>query len=120
MNNSWLGMVRQWQEFFYQKRYAMSYMESLPDFVKLAEAYGGQLDRYRKLLQAIESERPDVIVEKVTLDNHRGNPMVVRVSRKRTDTGARPAHLNVYPPMGAATVAVPFMMASTIPLLFTA
>jgi acetolactate synthase-1/2/3 large subunit len=35
-----LGMVRQWQEFFYQKRYAMSYMESLPDFVKLAESYG--------------------------------------------------------------------------------
>ncbi|HAJ92159.1 MAG TPA: acetolactate synthase 3 large subunit, partial [Gammaproteobacteria bacterium] len=34
------GMVRQWQEFFYQKRYAMSYMESLPDFVKLAESYG--------------------------------------------------------------------------------
>jgi acetolactate synthase-1/2/3 large subunit len=33
-------MVRQWQEFFYQKRYAMSYMESLPDFVKLAESYG--------------------------------------------------------------------------------
>jgi acetolactate synthase-1/2/3 large subunit len=33
-------MVRQWQEFFYQKRYAMSYMEALPDFVKLAEAYG--------------------------------------------------------------------------------
>jgi acetolactate synthase-1/2/3 large subunit len=32
--------VRQWQEFFYQKRYAMSYMESLPDFVKLAESYG--------------------------------------------------------------------------------
>ena len=30
----------QWQEFFYQKRYAMSYMEALPDFVKLAEAYG--------------------------------------------------------------------------------
>ena len=33
-------MVRQWQEFFYQGRYAMSYMDSLPDFVKLAEAYG--------------------------------------------------------------------------------
>jgi acetolactate synthase-1/2/3 large subunit len=32
--------VRQWQEFFYDKRYSHSYMESLPDFVKLAEAYG--------------------------------------------------------------------------------
>lgn len=40
LNNGSLGMVRQWQEFFYQKRYAMSYMESLPDFVKLAESYG--------------------------------------------------------------------------------
>jgi acetolactate synthase-1/2/3 large subunit len=40
LNNGCLGMVRQWQEFFYQGRYAMSYMESLPDFVKLAESYG--------------------------------------------------------------------------------
>jgi len=40
LNNRYLGMVRQWQEFFYQGRYAMSYMESLPDFVKLAESYG--------------------------------------------------------------------------------
>lgn len=40
LNNRYLGMVRQWQEFFYDKRYSMSYMESLPDFVKLVEAYG--------------------------------------------------------------------------------
>ena len=40
LNNRFLGMVRQWQEFFYQGRYSMSYMEALPDFVKLAEAYG--------------------------------------------------------------------------------
>ncbi|RMG52537.1 MAG: acetolactate synthase 3 large subunit [Gammaproteobacteria bacterium] len=40
LNNGYMGMVRQWQEFFYQGRYAMSYMESLPDFVKLAESYG--------------------------------------------------------------------------------
>ncbi len=40
LNNGFLGMVRQWQEFFYAGRYAMSYMDSLPDFVKLAEAYG--------------------------------------------------------------------------------
>jgi len=40
LNNGYLGMVRQWQEFFYQKNYAMSYNEALPDFVKLAEAYG--------------------------------------------------------------------------------
>lgn len=40
LNNRYLGMVRQWQEFFYQGRYAMSYMDALPDFVKLSEAYG--------------------------------------------------------------------------------
>lgn len=40
LNNRYLGMVRQWQEFFYENRYAHSYMESLPDFVKLAESYG--------------------------------------------------------------------------------
>lgn len=40
LNNGFLGMVRQWQEFFYERRYSMSYMDSLPDFVKLAEAYG--------------------------------------------------------------------------------
>lgn len=40
LNNRYLGMVRQWQEFFYQSRYAMSYMEALPDFVKVAEGYG--------------------------------------------------------------------------------
>ncbi|HSH73190.1 MAG TPA: acetolactate synthase 3 catalytic subunit [Methylophilaceae bacterium] len=40
LNNRYLGMVRQWQEFFYGNRYSESYMESLPDFVKLAESYG--------------------------------------------------------------------------------
>jgi acetolactate synthase-1/2/3 large subunit len=40
LNNGYLGMVRQWQEFFYEKRYSHVYMDSLPDFVKLAEAYG--------------------------------------------------------------------------------
>jgi acetolactate synthase-1/2/3 large subunit len=40
LNNGVLGMVRQWQEFFYEERYAESYMNSLPDFVKLADAYG--------------------------------------------------------------------------------
>lgn len=40
LNNRYLGMVRQWQELEYGGRYSHSYMESLPDFVKLAEAYG--------------------------------------------------------------------------------
>ena len=40
LNNRYMGMVRQWQEFFYESRYSQSYVEALPDFVKLAEAYG--------------------------------------------------------------------------------
>lgn len=40
LNNGYLGMVRQWQELEYEERYSHSYMHSLPDFVKLAEAYG--------------------------------------------------------------------------------
>jgi len=40
LNNRYMGMVRQWQEFFYDSRYSHSYMDALPDFVKLAEAYG--------------------------------------------------------------------------------
>ena len=40
LNNRYLGMVRQWQEFFYGNRHAESYIDALPDFVKLAEAYG--------------------------------------------------------------------------------
>ena len=40
LNNRYMGMVRQWQEMFYGGRYSESYMDALPDFVKLAEAYG--------------------------------------------------------------------------------
>ena len=40
LNNRYMGMVRQWQEFFYDSRYSNSYVDALPDFVKLAEAYG--------------------------------------------------------------------------------
>jgi acetolactate synthase-1/2/3 large subunit len=40
LNNRYLGMVRQWQEIEYESRYSHSYMDALPDFVKLAEAYG--------------------------------------------------------------------------------
>jgi len=40
LNNEWMGMVRQWQELTYESRYSSSYSDSLPDFVKLAEAYG--------------------------------------------------------------------------------
>jgi acetolactate synthase-1/2/3 large subunit len=41
LNNEYMGMVRQWQELLHGGRYSSSYSEALPDFVKLAEAYGG-------------------------------------------------------------------------------
>ena len=40
LNNGFMGMVRQWQEIHYEERYSMSYMDALPDFVKLAESFG--------------------------------------------------------------------------------
>ncbi|MGH8247237.1 MAG: acetolactate synthase 3 large subunit [Gammaproteobacteria bacterium] len=40
LNNRYMGMVRQWQEFFFAKRYSHSYLDALPDFVKLAESFG--------------------------------------------------------------------------------
>src|SRR5258706_7010010 len=40
LNNRYMGMVRQWQQFFHGNRYSESYMDALPDFVKLAEGYG--------------------------------------------------------------------------------
>ncbi|EGV29126.1 acetolactate synthase, large subunit, biosynthetic type [Thiorhodococcus drewsii AZ1] len=40
LNNGYMGMVRQWQELFYESRYSQSYVDALPDFVKLAESFG--------------------------------------------------------------------------------
>jgi len=48
LNNGYMGMVRQWQEFFYEGRYAHSYVDALPDFVKLAESYGHVCMRIEK------------------------------------------------------------------------
>ena len=50
LNNRYMGMVRQWQEFFYEGRYAMSYMDALPDFAKLANSFGHE---------GITIEKPD-------------------------------------------------------------
>ncbi|MDQ6987516.1 MAG: biosynthetic-type acetolactate synthase large subunit [Mariprofundaceae bacterium] len=58
LNNGYMGMVRQWQEMFYESRYSQSYFDSLPDFVKLAEAYGGigiRVDRLDELDAAIDT-----------------------------------------------------------------
>jgi acetolactate synthase-1/2/3 large subunit len=57
LNNGMLGMVRQWQEMFYSKRYSQSYVTSLPDFVKLAEAYGHvgmKIERPEDVLPALK------------------------------------------------------------------
>jgi len=67
INNQWMGMVRQWQELLHGGRYSQSYTASLPDFVKLAEAFGavglraskpGELDD--KIMEMIDSPRPVV------------------------------------------------------------
>ncbi len=52
MNNRYLGMVRQWQEFFHGKRYSESYSESLPDFIKLAESFG---------IKGLRVEKPELL-----------------------------------------------------------
>ena len=65
LNNEYMGMVRQWQELLHDKNYSESYTAALPDFVKLAEAYGcvgiraetpGELDD--KIIEMINTDRP--------------------------------------------------------------
>lgn len=70
LNNRYLGMVRQWQEFFYSGRYAMSYMDSLPDFVKLAESYGhvGMRIEHKKDVQSALKKAFDMKDRLVFLD----------------------------------------------------
>jgi len=74
LNNEYMGMVRQWQELLHEKNYAESYTAALPDFVKLAEAYGcvgiraktpDELDK--KIKEMIEVDKPvifDCVVDK--------------------------------------------------------
>jgi acetolactate synthase-1/2/3 large subunit len=74
LNNEYMGMVRQWQELLHDKNYSESYTEALPDFVKLAEAYGAvgiraktpdELDE--KIKEMINSDKPvifDCLVDK--------------------------------------------------------
>lgn len=67
LNNQYMGMVRQWQEFFYDKRYAMSYVDALPDFVALAQSYGHtgiQIDKPADVRAALENalSRKDELV----------------------------------------------------------
>jgi acetolactate synthase-1/2/3 large subunit len=64
LNNQYMGMVRQWQELLHGGRYSESYMESLPDFVKLAESFGGVGLRASK-----PDELDDVIKQMIETDN---------------------------------------------------
>ena len=74
LNNRHLGMVRQWQELFYNQNYSSTNMEAQPDFVKLAEAYGAEGYRIEKpedlratLEKALATPNPafiDVVVER--------------------------------------------------------
>ena len=59
LNNEWMGMVRQWQELLHGERYSHSYSESLPDFVKLAEAYGA------KGLRCDHPDKLDAMIEEM-------------------------------------------------------
>jgi acetolactate synthase-1/2/3 large subunit len=77
LNNEWMGMVRQWQQLLHGERYSHSYSESLPDFVKLAEAYGAvgiraespdELDA--KIMQMIDVNRPVLFDCRVTKDEN--------------------------------------------------
>jgi acetolactate synthase-1/2/3 large subunit len=83
LNNRYLGMVRQWQEFFYDNRYAMSYMESLPDFVKLAESYGHigikveqEQDLEGALIEAFKQSDKTVFIDIMTDPTENVFPMI--------------------------------------------
>ena len=74
LNNQYMGMVRQWQELLHEGRYSHSYTESLPDFVKLAEAYGAHGIRAKspkelddKIIEMLDTDLPvifDCVVDK--------------------------------------------------------
>ncbi len=82
LNNSYLGMVRQWQELFYEKRYSQTCMEHAPDFVKLAEAYGAvglratKPDEVEKVLKKGLSTPKAVIMDFVVEQEECVYPMV--------------------------------------------
>jgi acetolactate synthase-1/2/3 large subunit len=82
LNNGYLGMVRQWQELFYQKRYAATNMEHAPDFVKLAEAYGAvglrtaKIDDVKSVLSEGLSSNRTVIMDFIVEREESVYPMV--------------------------------------------
>ncbi|MDH2924025.1 acetolactate synthase large subunit [Nicoletella semolina] len=85
LNNRFLGMVKQWQDIIYQGRHSQSYMNSLPDFVKLAEAYGhigiqitDPSELEEKLVQAFEIKDKLVFVDILVDETEHVYPMQIR------------------------------------------
>ena len=83
LNNRYMGMVRQWQEFFYSGRYSHSYMEALPDLVKIAESYGHAGIRIEKsgdvenaLKEALSMKDKTVIMDFITDQTENVYPMI--------------------------------------------
>jgi acetolactate synthase I/II/III large subunit len=82
LNNEWMGMVRQWQELTYESRYSNSYSDSLPDFVKLAEAYGWKgiritsLDELDAGIQAMIDHPGPVFVDCLVVKEANCFPMI--------------------------------------------
>ena len=83
LNNRYMGMVRQWQEFFYSGRYSHSYMEALPDFVKIAESYGHVGIKIEKsddvenaLKEALSMKDKTVIMDFITDQTENVYPMI--------------------------------------------
>ncbi len=87
LNNGYLGMVRQWQELFYERRYSCTFIKGSVDFVKLAEAYGAL---------GLRAERPSEVGPAIEEAVRSGRPAVVDVIVE--------CEANVYPmvPAGAA------------------
>ncbi|WP_424353390.1 acetolactate synthase large subunit [Methanosarcina mazei] len=87
LNNGYLGMVRQWQELFYDRRYSYTFIKGSVDFVKLAEAYGAL---------GLRAERPSEVRPAIEEAVNSGRPAVVEVIVE--------CEANVYPmvPAGAA------------------
>ena len=83
LNNRYMGMVRQWQEFFYESRYSHSYMDALPDFVRLAERFGHVGMRIDKpgdvegaLKEAFDSDDRLVFMDFITDQTENVYPMI--------------------------------------------
>jgi acetolactate synthase-1/2/3 large subunit len=87
LNNEYMGMVRQWQEFFHGGRYAESYMDSLPDFVKLAESFGAN---------GLQVSKPEDVDDAIRTMIETPGPFIADIMIEKSE--------NVYPmiPGGAA------------------